>query len=71
MKYNIKKLQNKYANLDKTPKENLTKHTPDTISNYSPTAYTDNDYLSLVRELNQLYDVVDSLTLTEKFILGD
>ena len=71
MKYNIKKLQNEFANSGKTPKEDMPKYTPDAISNSSLTAYTDNDYLSLMRELNQLYDVVDSLTLTEKFLLGD
>ena len=71
MKYNVNKLSNEYAKIDKSPKEKHSKNTTDTISNSQLYAYTDNDYLSLMRELNQLYDVVDSLTLTEKFILGD
>lgn len=71
MKYNVNKLAKEYSKNGTTPKDKHTKNTADTISNSQRSAYTDNDYLSLMRELNQLYDVVDSLTITEKFILGD
>lgn len=71
MKYNVDKLAKEYSKKKNPPKDKHTKNTADAISNSQLNAYTDNDYLSLMYELNQLYNVVDSLTLTEKFILGD
>lgn len=71
MKYNVNELAKEYSKKENFPKDKHTKNTADIISNSQLNAYTDNDYLSLMYELNQLYNVVDSLTLTEKFILGD
>lgn len=71
MKYNVNELAKEYSKKENLPKDKHPKNTADIISNSQLNAYTDNDYLSLMYELNQLYNVVDSLTLTEKFILGD
>ena len=71
MKNNKNELGKEYSKKKNLTKNKKNKKTADTISISQLNAYTDNDYLSLMYELNQLYNVVDSLTLTEKFILGD
>ena len=72
MKYSVDKLKQKYA------ENNQIKHTTndkqkhiDIESNIGANAYTDSEYIVLMKELDNLYSAVDSLSLTEKFISGE
>ena len=40
-------------------------------ANFDTYAYTEYGYVSMMKKLDELYDIVDSIPITEKFLSGD
>ena len=42
-----------------------------TMPTFKTKAYNEYEYISLMQELNQIFDLVDDLHITEKFLKGE
>ena len=65
MEYDINLLAEEYLALLSEANIELKSHQ---IPSYDKVAYTDNEYISLITELNKDFDNVNDLTLTEQFL---